>query len=75
MPRLYAVRGATSLDEDSRAQVLSRTQELLSELMSSNGIRPPDLVSILFTATGDLHSEFPAAAARVMGLDGVPLLC
>ncbi len=75
MPRLYAVRGATSLDDDTREQVLTRTGALLSELMSANGISRDDLVSIMFTATDDVRSEFPAAAARLMGLNGVPLLC
>src|SRR3990172_8963043 len=73
--RLYAVRGAITLDADTREQVLSRTQVLLKELFSRNGIDRDDVVSIIFTATDDVRSEFPAAAARLMGLDGVPLLC
>jgi chorismate mutase len=51
------------------------TQELLSELLARNSIGSDDIVSILFTATDDVHAEFPAAAARLMGLNGIPLLC
>jgi chorismate mutase len=49
--------------------------ELLTELMSRNDIAPDDLISVLFTATPDLHSAFPAAAARGVGLADVPLIC
>ncbi len=75
MERLYAVRGAVTVDEDTREQVVGRTQTLLSELVSRNQIDTEDIVSIVFTATDDIHSEFPAAAARLMGFEGVPLLC
>src|SRR5919204_5028473 len=75
MQRLYAVRGAVTVDEDTREQVVERTQTLLKELISRNQIDTDDIVSIVFTATDDIHSEFPAAAARLMGVDGVPLLC
>ena len=73
--RLYAVRGAVTIDEDTREQVVERTQALLTELLSRNTIDRGQIVSILFTATDDIHSEFPAAAARLMGLNGVPLMC
>jgi chorismate mutase len=72
--RLYAVRGATTLDEDTREQVLTRVEALLKELLARNDIAPEDIVSIILTATNDIHAEFPAAAARAMGLSGVPLL-
>ena len=75
MSRLYAVRGAVTVDEDTREQVVERTQTLLKELLSRNQLDTDDIVSIVFTATDDIHSEFPAAAARLMGVDGVPLLC
>lgn len=75
MQRLYAVRGAVTIEEDSREQVVRCTQTLLKELCSRNQIDVDSIVSILFTATDDIHSEFPAAAARLMGIDGVPLLC
>ncbi|MGH7859464.1 MAG: chorismate mutase, partial [Candidatus Binatia bacterium] len=75
MERLYAVRGAVTLDADTREEVVGRTQALLKELFDRNGIEPGRIVSIFFTATDDVHAEFPAAAARLMGLNGVPLLC
>lgn len=73
--RLVAVRGATTVDEDDAAQVRERTAELLEEMMQRNDIREDALISIIFTATTDLVSEFPAAAARGMGLAQIPLLC
>jgi len=75
MTRVYAVRGAVTVDEDTREQIVERTQTLLKELISRNQVDTDDIVSIVFTATDDIHSEFPAAAARLMGIDGVPLLC
>ncbi len=75
MQRVYAVRGAIALTEDTREEVVKGTQTLLKELMARNRVSPDDIVSVLFTATDDVHSEFPAAAARLMGLSGVPLLC
>jgi chorismate mutase len=73
--RLVALRGATSVDADARDGVMDRTAELLAALLDRNGVAHDDLVSIVFTATDDLVSEFPAAAARAIGLGDVPLLC
>lgn len=73
--RLYAVRGAVTVDEDTREQVVERTQALLKELFDRNAIDTASIVSIFFTATEDVRAEFPAAAARLMGLDGIPLMC
>jgi chorismate mutase len=73
--RLVALRGATTVDSDARAALLERTRELLAALLERNGVEHDQLVSIIFTATGDLHSEFPALAARSLGLGDVPLLC
>jgi chorismate mutase len=70
-----AVRGATQVDADDRDQIRVATSELLTEVLARNEIRNEDLISIVFTATPDLHSEFPAIAARQMGLTDVPLLC
>jgi chorismate mutase len=70
-----ALRGATAVAEDTAEQVASRTTELLGELLSRNGVGHDDLISILFTATPDVRSMFPAAAARALGLGSVPLLC
>lgn len=70
-----AVRGATQVDEDDRDQVLAATTELLTAVLDRNGLVSDDLISVVFTATPDLHSEFPAYAARQMGITDVPLLC
>lgn len=75
MQRVYAVRGAITVDTDTREAVITRTQTLLKELLGRNAIGSEDIVGIVFTATGDIHAEFPAAAARLMGLGGIPLLC
>lgn len=73
--RLHALRGATSVEADDRAQILSATEALMRELLDTNGLAADDLVSCLFTLTPDLHAEFPAVAARGMGLSAVPLMC
>jgi chorismate mutase len=64
-----------TVDSDTREQVIERTQSLLKELIGRNDITPDQIVSIFFTATDDIHAEFPAAAARLMGLNGIPLMC
>jgi chorismate mutase len=70
-----ALRGATTADRDTPEAIAERVQELLRELFDRNQVDHDDLISIVFTATGDLVSVFPAAAARSMGLGDVPLLC
>lgn len=75
MERVYAVRGAVTVDSDSREQIIERTQSLLKEIIARNAIEADQIVSIFFTATDDIHAEFPAAAARLMGLNGIPLMC
>src|SRR6058998_2076863 len=70
-----AVRGAIQVDDDDRDQVLAATTELLTAVLERNGIVSEDLISVVFTATPDLVSEFPAYAARQMGITDVPLLC
>jgi chorismate mutase len=70
-----ALRGATTLDEDSTEHMEARVQELLREMIERNGVHHDDIISILFTATDDLHSMFPATAARPLGLGDLPLLC
>jgi chorismate mutase len=73
--RLRAARGAIRVPSDDGDALLGSTERLLSAVLESNGIDPEDLVSIMFTATGDLRSAFPAEAARRMGLGRVPLMC
>ncbi len=72
---LRAVRGAVQLDVDERVHLVSSVAELVKAVLDENGLAPDDLVSVLFTATPDIHSEFPALAARQTGLGAVPLLC
>ncbi len=73
--RLVALRGATGVTTPDAEGIVAATTELLRELMARNDVDPVDIVSILFTATPDLTAEFPAAAARKLGLDDVALLC
>lgn len=73
--RLYALRGATSVEVNDAPSILDATQELMVELLARNELQPSDLVSCLFTLTDDLDAEFPAVAARRLGLSQVPLLC
>lgn len=70
-----AVRGATVLVADDATEMTEAVVELVGAMMERNGITLEDLISILFTATPDLHSSFPAAAARELGLKDVPLIC
>ncbi len=71
---LRGIRGATTVPEDNRNLVLAATQELLTAMQSANNFVTEDIASILFTATPDLCSAFPAQAARLLGWDQVPLL-
>lgn len=68
------IRGATTLDEDSVEQIYKRVQALVGEMLSRNGVRPDDIVSMIFTATDDVTATFPATAARALGFEDVPLL-
>lgn len=70
-----AVRGAIQVEADERQQILDATTELLQAVLTRNRLSPDDLISVVFTATPDLTSEFPAYAARQMGITDVPLLC
>ena len=70
-----ALRGATTLDRDDAAHLTERVQALVAEMMRRNDVSKDDLISILFTATDDVHSMFPATAARGIGLGDVPLIC
>jgi chorismate mutase len=70
-----AIRGAIQVDANERDAILEGTSELVKEVLHRNDVDPADLISIVFTATPDLNAEFPAYAARLMGLTDVPLLC
>ena len=70
-----AIRGAIQVDANERDEILKGASELVTEVLHRNGVDPADLISIVFTATPDLNAEFPAYAARLLGLTDVPLLC
>ncbi|MEX2107475.1 MAG: chorismate mutase [Solirubrobacterales bacterium] len=73
--RLFAVRGAVQANANSAEAILAATTELMRELLERNSLAPESMVSCLFTTTEDLDAEFPAVAARGLGLESVPLLC
>ncbi|GAA3226720.1 chorismate mutase [Oerskovia jenensis] len=70
-----AIRGATQLDVDEREHLFDRTRELVQAVLDANEADTASLISIFFTCTPDLVADFPAAAAREMGLGDVPLMC
>jgi chorismate mutase len=73
--RLFALRGANTVAANEAQAILAATDELMRELMSRNGLEAEAMVSCIFTLTEDLDAEFPAVAARNLGLSRVPLLC
>jgi chorismate mutase len=75
MQRLFALRGAGSVEANDAEAILAVTDALIRELMERNELRPEAMVSCIFTLTDDLDAQFPAVAARRLGLDRVPLLC
>jgi chorismate mutase len=70
-----AIRGAVQVDVDSREAILEGTTELVSEVMTRNDLTTDGVISVLFTVTPDLTTEFPALAARKLGFHDVPLIC
>ncbi|MGW6397812.1 chorismate mutase [Streptomyces sp. NPDC055134] len=70
-----AVRGAVQLERDEAGHMDEQVSELLTAILERNALTSDDLISIWFTATPDLHSDFPAAAARKLGIVDVPLIC
>jgi len=73
--RLWALRGATQVDRNDPEAIIEATEELMRELIERNGLEAGAMVSCIFTATSDLDAQFPAVAARNLGLNAVPLLC
>jgi chorismate mutase len=73
--RLWAVRGATKAKRNDPNAIVEATEELMRELIARNDLVPDRIVSCIFTSTHDLNAEFPAVAARNLGLNHVPLLC
>lgn len=70
-----AVRGAITIDNNTKEDVLKYTKELLSEIVKANNIDQEDIISIFFTTTRDVNAEFPAVAARELKLKNIPLMC
>src|SRR4051812_14132830 len=73
--RLFALRGATTVDRNEADAILTATEAPMREIMDRNAIGPDGVVSCIFTLTDDLDAEFPAVAARKLGFERVPLLC
>jgi len=70
-----ALRGAVQIEANERNAIIEGTVELVAEVMDRNALTTDDVISVIFTATPDLDSEFPAVAARKLGFHDVPLLC
>jgi chorismate mutase len=75
MNSVRAFRGATQLSTDTKEEMRSAVVELLKQILSVNSLGHEDLISILFTATPDIQSDFPAAGVREFGLVDLPLIC
>jgi chorismate mutase len=73
--RLFALRGANTVEQNSSEDILGATEALMREIMRRNDLTPADVVSCIFTVTEDLDAQFPAVAARQLGFDQVPLMC
>jgi chorismate mutase len=73
--RLYALRGATSVEANTSEAILAATEALMRELIARNELEIDQFVDCIFTTTADLNAEFPALAARRIGFERVPLLC
>ncbi|NBV41928.1 chorismate mutase [bacterium] len=69
------VRGATVADQNTSESILTETRQLLNEIIEKNNIAHDDIASIFFSMSADLNAEFPAIAARQMGMSDVPLIC
>ncbi len=73
--RLFALRGAISVERNDAQEILDATTTLMREILERNALAPERVVSCIFTATNELTAEFPAVAARALGFESVPLLC
>ena len=73
--RLFALRGANTVEQNASEEILAATESLMHEILERNELTPADVVSCIFTVTEDLDAEFPAVAARRLGFDQVPLMC
>jgi len=75
MSRLFALRGANEVAANDPESIRTATVELMQAILDRNGLQPSDCVSCLFTLTPDVNAAFPAAYARTLGFDDVPLIC
>jgi len=75
MSHVRAIRGATQLEANTASAMETATKELLIEILAANELTPEDLISVFLTVTPDLNAAFPAAFAREVGFQAVPLLC
>lgn len=73
--RVRAIRGAVQVDANTAEAIAAGTKELLLEILSANKLTPSSVISVILTATPDLTAAFPAAAAREIGFEAVPLMC
>ncbi|HHY81254.1 MAG TPA: (d)CMP kinase [Clostridiales bacterium] len=73
--KFYALRGAITVEQNEKDEILSKTRLLLNQLIERNDLENKDIVSIIFTATKDIDAVYPAAAAREMGMTNIPLMC
>lgn len=73
--RVFALRGAAQAERNDRESILATTDELLREMIARNDLATESMISCLLTCTDDLDAEFPAVAARELGMSDVPLLC
>ena len=69
------IRGATTVENNTKEEIVSATKVLLTQIINANDINPDDVASVIFTTTKDLNAEFPALAARLMGWNNVALMC
>ena len=72
---MRGIRGATTTASNTGDDIVAATRRLLQEMIAANGVMTDDIAAVFFTTTTDLNAEFPAAAARAMGWQKVPLLC
>jgi chorismate mutase len=75
MSVVRAIRGATTVQNNSKEEIITATQELLIKIQNENQFLLPDVISVVFSMTEDLNAEFPALAARKLGWTTIPLLC
>src|SRR5690554_5011556 len=73
--KYFAVRGAISLSENTKEEILSKTKRLLEQIIQKNRLEYQDIVSIIFTATRDVDAAYPAVSARELGMTSIPLIC